>query len=315
MKQKLAWLIFLLFSLTNVVVAQESKHKMQFSVLSEDDMSFKDLKDSDIQIKGIEDVSLTLKSDNPLEIIMMIDVSASQEGTLPNEKKAAQSFINQLLKPEKDKVSIISFAGAVALEQDLTNDFVKANAQIEKIEFVPPSGYIGGGIMIGKPFPQKDQTLAGSTSIWDSTKQVLEIFSKVQNNNNARRAVILISDGFNTYGESKVKEVVEYSIKMQIPIFAIGIGDDFYGGVDKKSLKKITEETGGISVFPKKKLENITQILKVIEQSLRSNYELNFTFNAINSKSKLQEIEIEIINSALRKRKLQIIQPIGFIVP
>ena len=51
MKQKLAWLIFLLFSLINVVVAQESKHKLQFSVLSEDDMSFKDLKDSDIPVR------------------------------------------------------------------------------------------------------------------------------------------------------------------------------------------------------------------------------------------------------------------------
>ncbi len=315
MKRQLIWLIILLACLTNVVVAQEINNKLQFSVLAEDDKFFKDLKVSDIQIKGTKRTSLTLKSDNSLEIIIMIDASASQERTLPDEKKAAQSFIKELLTSEKDKVAIISFTGVIALEQDFTNDFGKAKAQIEKIEFVPPSSYIGGGVMVGKPFPSKDQTNAGSTSIWDSTKKVIEVFSKVQNSSNARRTILLISDGVNTYGESKLKEVVEYSIKMQIPIFAIGIGDEDYGGVDKKSLKKITAETGGISVFPKKKLEDITQILKIIEQSLRSNYELNFTFNSINSKNKLQEIEIEIINPALRKRKFQIIYPRGFIVP
>ena len=66
----------------------------------------------------------------------------------------------------------------------------------------------------------------------------------------SRRVVILISDGVNTFGESKFKEVIFSSLKYQVPIYAVGIGDDFYDGVDKKTLKKLTEQTSGVLILP-----------------------------------------------------------------
>lgn len=125
----------------------------------------------------------------------------------------------------------------------------------------------------------------------------------------------MISDGVNTFGKTKTTEVIEYSVKTKIPIYAIGIGDDFYDGIDKKTLKKITEETGGISIIPKKNLEDLSSLLKIVEQSLRSNYEVTFPTNISSLKDKMQEMKIEIANPELRKRKLQIIQPKGIFVP
>lgn len=308
----LFFLILLISFVTNLTLAQENKVKIQFSILDENGNFFDDLKDSDIQISKNSITSLKLNTESSLDIGIMIDASASQEGTLPFEKKVAESFIDSILQSKKDKVSVIKFTGVVSLEQDLTNDFQKAKEQIGKIEFEPPSGYISGGTVVATtPSPNKKQIAQGSTSIWESIKQVLEAFSKVQTNN-SRRAIILISDGVNTYGDVKLKEVINFSVKKKIPIYAIGIGDEFYGGIDKKTLKKITEETGGISVIPNKKLENLPQQLKIIEQSLRSNYEVIYTPNLVNSKDKLQELKVEIVNPELRKRKLQIIQPKGF---
>jgi VWFA-related protein len=315
MKYKSLFLLFTILSLANFGFSQETKSKFQFDVLDDNGNFIKDLKTSDVQVSGIKDLSVNLLSDRTLEIMVMIDASASQEKMIPFEKKAAQTFVSDFLKPEKDKIAIVSFTGEVRLVQDLTNDFQKAKEQIEKIKFIPPSGYIGGGIVVGQPPPiNKKQALSGSTSIWDSLKQVLEAFSKIQDNG-SQRAVILISDGVNTFGETKLKEAIEFSIKTRIPVYAIGIGDDYYEGVDKKTLKKITEETGGISVIPKKKLEDFSQLLNVIEQSLRSDYELTFAQNSSIPKDKLQEIKIEIVNPELRKQKLQIIQPKGFFAP
>ena len=307
MKYKIIFLLLTILCLGGFVFSQETKSKFQFDVLDENGNFFKDLKTSDIQIAGFKDLSLNLAADNSLEIMIMIDASASQEKMLPFEKKAALTFINDFLKAEKDKIAVVSFTGKVGLEQDLTNDFQKAKDQIGKIQFVPPSGYLGGGIVAGQTPSNKNQALAGSTSIYDSLIKVLEAFSKIQNSG-AQRAIILISDGVNTFGETKTKEAVELSIKTKIPVYAIGIGDDFYEGVDKKTLKKITEETGGISIVPKKKLENLSQLLKIFEQSLRSNYEVTFTQNNATSKDKIQEMKIEIVNPELRKRKWQIIQ-------
>jgi VWFA-related protein len=308
MKYKITFSLLTILCLGNFVFSQETKSKLQFDVLDENGNFFKDLKTSDIQIAGLKDLSLSLAADKSLEIMIMIDASASQERMLPSEKKAAQTFIDDFLKAEKDKIGVVSFTGKVGLEQDLTSDFQKAKDQIGKIRFVPPSGYIGGGIIAGQTNSSKTQAIVGSTSIWDSLIQVLEAFSKIQNSG-AQRAIILISDGVNTFGKTKTKEAIELSIRTKIPVYAIGIGDDYYDGVDEKALKKITEETGGISIVPKKKLENLSQLLKIFEQSLRSNYEVTFTQNNSASNDKMQEMKIEIANPELRKKSLQIVQP------
>ncbi len=307
MKFKIIFSILTILCLANWIFSQETKSKLQFDVLDKNGNFFNDLKTNDIQIAGIKDFSIDLVADNSLEIMILIDASASQEKMLPSEKTAAQTFINDFLKTGKDKTAVVSFSGEVSLQQDLTNDLQKAADQIGKIRFIAPSGYVGGGVVVGQPSANKNQSAVGSTSIWDSLIKVLEAFSKMQNNG-TQRAVILISDGVNTFGRNNIREAIEFSIRTKIPVYAIGIGDDLYEGVDRNTLKKITEETGGISIFPKKKLGDLSQLLKIIEQSLRSNYELTFTPNASSSKDKMQEMKIEIVNPELRQRKLQIIQ-------
>src|SRR5512142_2683276 len=47
--------------------------------------------------------------DLPLSLAILIDTSASQERTLPEEKEAAISFIESVVRPEKDEVSVVSF--------------------------------------------------------------------------------------------------------------------------------------------------------------------------------------------------------------
>jgi hypothetical protein len=54
------------------------------------------------------------------------------------------------------------------------------------------------------------------------------------------------------------------------------------------------------------------QEIKKLEQGLRSIYEITFVPSIINSNTRLQEAEIELINSELRKQKLKILQPKGF---
>lgn len=148
MKFKIIFLLFAFVCLAGFVFGQESKSKLRFIVLDENGNFFNDLKTSDVQIAGSNDWSLNLVAEKSLEIMIMIDVSVSQEKMIPFEKKAAQTFISEFLKADKDKIAVVSFTGKVVLEQDLTNNFQKAKDQIGKIKFVPPSGYVGGGIVV-----------------------------------------------------------------------------------------------------------------------------------------------------------------------
>src|SRR5690606_13731817 len=114
-----------------------------------------DLKRDDVQIfeNGTQQeiVEFSRQVDLPMSLSILIDTSASQERTLPQEKEAAIAFLESVVRPEKDEVSILSFTGETTLEQGMTNNLVRLRRAVERIKFVPPSGYIGGGVTTGTP--------------------------------------------------------------------------------------------------------------------------------------------------------------------
>jgi VWFA-related protein len=183
--------------------------------------------------------------DLPLSLAILIDTSQSQERTLPEEKAAAISFLESVVRPTKDEVSVISFTGESTLEQGMTNNLTRLRRAIDRVEFVPASGTIGGGVMVGTPpISGRNQATQGSTAIWDAlwvtSEEVLGPAPE-----KTRRAIILLSDGVNTYGQKKLDDAVQAAPKAEAVIYAVGIGDQFYGGVDKGVMEKVSERTGG----------------------------------------------------------------------
>ena len=61
------------------------------------------------------------------------------------------SFLETVVRPAKDEVSVLSFTGESTLEQGMTNNLTRLRRSIERVQFVPPSGYIGGGVVAGTP--------------------------------------------------------------------------------------------------------------------------------------------------------------------
>src|SRR6185295_5276171 len=187
----------------------------------------------------------------PLSIAILIDTSRSEERTLPDEKAAARAFVEAVMRPDKDEAAIVSFTGEVTLEQGFTGNLDRLRRAIDRVEFIPPSGYIGGGVVVGgtPPISDTNQMLAGSTAIWDavwaSSNDLLS-----QSADNTRRTIILLTDGENTSGQMKIHEAIERAQKADALIYAVGIGDSYQGGVDEGSLRKITEQTGGRAYFP-----------------------------------------------------------------
>jgi Ca-activated chloride channel homolog len=68
--------------------------------------------------------------DLPLSLAILIDTSASQERTLPEEKAAAISFLESVIRPNKDEVSVISFTGESTLEQGMTSNMTRLRRDI-----------------------------------------------------------------------------------------------------------------------------------------------------------------------------------------
>ncbi|MDQ2840341.1 MAG: VWA domain-containing protein [Acidobacteriota bacterium] len=68
------------------------------------------------------------QSDLPLTLGLLVDTSGSERRMLPTERDASRTFLEQVLRPEKDKAFLIHFDREVELLQDLTS----SRQQLEK---------------------------------------------------------------------------------------------------------------------------------------------------------------------------------------
>jgi Ca-activated chloride channel family protein len=244
--------------------------------------------------------------DLPLSIAILIDTSRSEERTLPDEKAAARSFIEAVMRPERDEAAIVSFTGDVTLEQGFTGNLDRLRRAIDRVEFVPPSGYIGGGVVVGgtPPISDTNQMLAGSTAIWDavwaSSNDLLAVSAY-----NTRRTIILLTDGEDTISQVKMHEAIERAQKADALIYAIGIGDSYQGGVDAGSLRKITEQTGGRAYFPRSESELRSAFVQ-IQRDLREQYLIAYSPSNKARDGSYRKIQIEVVDPELRKQKLKL---------
>ncbi|MEP7037747.1 MAG: VWA domain-containing protein [Acidobacteriota bacterium] len=275
-----------------------------------------DLKQQDIRL--IEDgqpqeiTYFGKQVDLPLSLAILIDTSASQERTLPEEKDAAKAFIQSVIRPAKDEVSIVSFTGETTLEQGMTNNVGRLSRAVDRVQFVPPSGYIGGGVVAGgtPPISGTNQATQGSTAIWDAIWVTSEEVLKLSPDK-TRRAIILLTDGVNTYGSKKLDDAVQAALKNEAIIYAIGIGDNFYDGVDEGALKKTSERTGGRAFFPRNESE-LRQAFKLIQEEMRSQYLIAYEPSNQKRDGSYRKIEIQTTNPELAKQKVTLTHRQGY---
>ena len=255
--------------------------------------------------------------DLPLSLAILIDTSASQERTLPEEKAAAISFLESVIRPNKDEVAVISFTGESTLEQGMTSNMTRLRRAIERVQFIPPSGYLGGGVVVNSgrvpgtpPISGTNQQIQGSTAIWDSiwitSSDVLGPAPE-----RTRRAIILLSDGYDTFSKKKLDEAVQAAQRAEAVVYAIGIGDNFYDGVNEGSLKKISERTGGRAYFPRDETE-LRQAFRQIQEEMRSQYLIAYEPSNRALDGSYRKIEIQIVNQELEKQKVRLTHRGGY---
>lgn len=242
----------------------------------------------------------------PLSIAILIDTSLSEQRTLPDEKSAARSFVESVMRPGKDEAAIVSFTGEVTLEQGFTGNLDRLRRAIDRVDFIPPSGYIGGGVVVGgtPPISDTNQALAGSTAIWDavwaSSNDLL-----ADSADHTRRTIILLTDGEDTSSQMKMHDSIERAQKADALIYAVGIGDSYQGGVDRGSLQKITEQTGGRAYFPRNESELRSAFVQ-IQRDLREQYLLVYSPTNKARDGSYRRIQIEVIEPDLRTQKLKL---------
>jgi VWFA-related protein len=283
-------------NLTNIFFTAADKNNRFISTLKREDIRV--LEDDNPQ----EVFTFQQNTDLPLSMAILIDTSASEERTLPQEKAAARSFLEVVLRPDKDEAAIVSFTGEVVLEQGFTGNLERLRRAVDRVEFVAPAGYIGGGVVVGgtPPISDTNQILAGSTAIWDAVWATSnELLS--ESAQNTRRTIILLTDGEDTISKVKMHEAIERAQKAEALIYAIGIGDRYSFGVDEGKLRKIAEQTGGRAYFPHNERQ-LEDAFAQIQRDLREQYLVAYSPSNKSRDGSFRRIRIEVVNPELRKQ-------------
>ena len=281
--------------LTNILFTAADKNKRFITNLRKEDIRI--LEDGQPQ----EIFTFQTQIDLPLSLAILIDTSRSQERTLPDEKTAARAFIDAILRQGKDEAAIVSFTGESTLEQGLTGNVARIRQAIDRVEFTPPSGYVGGGVVVGTPpISGSNNSLAYSTSLWDAIWVTAdEVLSEAAEK--TRRAIIIVTDGDDTSSRKKIDDAIQRAIKADALIFAIGIGDSYgFRGVDEGSLR-----TGGRAYFPRDE-SDLRAAFTQIERELREQYLVAYSPTNQKRDGSYRKVQIEVVNPELRTQNIRL---------
>src|SRR5262245_1139860 len=287
-------------NLTNIFFTAADKNRRFISNLKAQDIRV--LEDGQPQ----EIFTFQPNIDLPLSIAILIDTSISEERTLPDEKIAAQAFLESVIRAQKDEAAILSFTGDTTLEQGFTGSLERLRRAIDRVEFVPPSGYVGGGVVVNgtPPISGTNQSLAGSTAIWDAVWATSEELLSTSAEH-TRRAIILLTDGEDTSSHMKMHEAIERSQKADALIYAIGIGDRYSGHVDEGALRKVSEQTGGRAYFPKHE-RDLRDAFYQIQRYLREQYLVAYSPSNKARDGSYRRIEIQLMSPELKQQNLKL---------
>jgi Ca-activated chloride channel homolog len=294
-------------NLTNILFTAVDKQKRFITTLRREDIRI--LEDGQPQ----EIFTFQQQADLPLSLAIVIDTSVSEEMTLPTEKEAASAFVDAVIRPAKDEAAVLTFTGETTLELGLTGSIPRIRRALNRVEFVAPSGYIGGGATVGigtPPISDTQQNIAGSTAVWDAIWVTAdEVLSETSDK--TRRAIILLTDGVDSSSQKKLDEAVEQAIKRDVLIYSIGIGDDYRGGINKDALRKVSERTGGRAFFPEDDAD-LRAAFAQIQRELREQYLIAYSPTNKNRDGTFRKVLIEVTNPELRKQNLKLTYRQGY---
>jgi Ca-activated chloride channel family protein len=272
-----------------------------FSVQDKQNRYLNDLKQEDVQILEngqVQDIfTFKLEKDLPLTMAILVDVSGSEQFTLPRLKDSGGRFVDSVVRLGKDTVAVLKFEGEATVMQELTSNPKRVRKALEDIAFVaPPPVTIYGGTTP----PINGGSRQGSTAIWDA---VIATSADLLAREPGRKTIILLTDGDDTSSRMKLDEAINEALRAEVVIYSIGIGDPGFG-VNEGVLKKLSESTGGRAVFPNG-ARDLDQAFAQLEKDLRQQYLLAYEPKNETPDGGFRKLEIRVVNKSIKDLKIR----------
>jgi VWFA-related protein len=252
-----------------------------FTVKAKDGTLVPHLTKSDCDIKE-DNAPQTLKSfvaetQQPITLGILLDTSGSQMRVLPLEQQVGGQFLQRVLR-QKDEAFLLSFDVDVDLMQDFTNSARLLSHAMDKAEINTAGGNGAAGIPGAGGGTVPTMGAPKGTVLYDA---VYLASNEKLNQENGRKAMILLTDGEDEGSNHKIQEAIAAAQKANVLVYVILIADrGFYGGFGYSgysAMSKLTSETGGRLIDVGNNGKKLEDAFQQIEDELRTEYVATYT--------------------------------------
>ena len=174
------------------------------------------------------------ETDLPLTLGLLVDTSLSQRRVLGQERDASATFLDQVLRVDKDQAFVIHFDREVELLQDLTSSRQKLQAALSLLQIPQRSDEDGGDSSDsgqgqgGGRRPGRGGYGGGGTTLYDAIYLASNDITAKQG---GRKALIVLSDGVDRGSKKTLASAIEAAQRADTLVYSILFADEEgYGG-------------------------------------------------------------------------------------
>jgi Ca-activated chloride channel family protein len=226
--------------------------------------------------------NLSQSKDLPLTIALLVDTSASVTDKLQQEKVTASAFFKQIVRRNKDMVTLLEFHSEVILTQDFTDDPDRLDRALAKM----------------KP--------GGNTSLYDAVYLAAEEKLKDEA---GRKVIVILSDGEDTASKVSLEDAIKAAQKNDVLIYGLGVRSRNYPA-DFRALEKFCKETGGKFFSPSASIDQLKRTFEAIQNDMNHQYNI-----AYEPKNQTRDGSYRDIKVNVRRKGLKLFYRQGYYAP
>jgi VWFA-related protein len=205
----------------------------------------------------------------PLEVVLLVDVSSSVQGRFKFEQKAAATFLKKILQPGRDKAAVIAFGSQIQQVQDMTHDTEKLEASIRQLQ----------------PY--------GDTALYDAITRGANTFAREGETQGTRKLIIVLSDGKDTTSKASETDAIRAVARSEAMVVVVDSSFlDLEAKDDENSfMRRVTKFSGG-TVLRAETNNELSAAFRSIERGLRTQYALNYKPAAMETAETFRSIRL-----------------------
>lgn len=222
-------------------------------------------------------ISIFETNKDPLEVVIMLDVSDSIKQHFNDIKKSAANFV-KVLRPS-DRAMIITFDSKLHVLNNFTNNHDLLNLSISNMSATHS---------------------ASGTSIYDSLYEVVQNYLK--KSGKSRKAIILLTDGIDNNSRRSLSKLRYSLANSNVVIYNILYNTSSTNKKSRTTMEQLANFTGG--KFYKAEENNTRKIFNIISRELQNQYQLGFYPDNV-GENDLHDIRVEVTRPKVKIKTRQ----------